>query len=37
MFLLDLLEYSVGYRLLGVWAKDPFLMDGRCIIANIDR
>jgi hypothetical protein len=37
MFLLKLLEYdNVGHRLFNVWAKLPFLMAGRRIIANID-
>jgi hypothetical protein len=37
MFLLNLLEYAnVGHRMLNVWAKLPFLMAGRRIIANID-
>jgi hypothetical protein len=36
IFLLNLLGYEGGHRLLGLWAKDPFLMAGRRIIANID-
>ncbi|KIK08039.1 hypothetical protein K443DRAFT_672922 [Laccaria amethystina LaAM-08-1] len=36
IFLLNLLGYEGGHRLLGLWAKEPFLMAGRRIIANID-
>jgi hypothetical protein len=35
-FLLDLLDYNSGYRLLSVWAKLSLLMGGRRINANID-
>ncbi|EDR02351.1 uncharacterized protein LACBIDRAFT_309609 [Laccaria bicolor S238N-H82] len=36
MFLLKLLRYESGRRLLLVWAKDPLLMAGRRVIANTD-